>query len=289
MMLSRRAILPLPLLTLLPSAAQAVGFAPLRIAAEAIERTTGGRVGIAVGFARQAGHALYRAEERFAMCSTFKLALCAQLFHSAERKRLSLDEALHVRAADMVPHAPITEPLIGKTATLRTLAAAAMVQSDNPATNLILRKLGGPKAFTRWVRTLGDRTTRLDRYEPMMSEGLPGDPRDTTSPAAMLTLVQRLLFGPTLSPDVRQQLVAWMHASETGNNMLRAGLADGWREGNKTGSGDRGIRNTISIITPPAGEPLLLTVYMAGVGKTRDEREAHFPSLARALIESLAI
>lgn len=288
-MISRRAVLPLPLLTLLPAARKAVDFAPLAAAAKAVEQSSGGRCGLAVLDTASGQRFAVRADERFPMCSTFKLALAAQLLHSAEQGRILLAKAVPIAATDMVPHAPFTQPRIGQSATLLDLAAATMIASDNPATNLILQQLGGPASFTAWVRKQGDKTTRLDRIEPMMSEGLPGDARDTTSPAAMLGLIERLLFGPTLSQESRQQLLSWMHASQTGNDMVRAGLPAGWKEGNKTGSGDRGIRNTISLITPPDRPPLLLTIYIAEAERDIAARNRHHAAIARALVQSLAI
>jgi len=292
MSLSRRAVLPLPLLALLPAAGKAPDFAPLAdaaplaAAAKAVERTSGGRCGLALLDTATGQRFSVRGNERFPMCSTFKLALTAQLLHTAEQGRTTLTTAIPITAADMVPHAPFTQPRIGKSATLLDLAAAAMVTSDNPATNLILRHLGGPPAFTAWLRTQGDKVTRLDRVEPMMSEGLPGDKRDTTSPSAMLALAHKLLFGPTLSAGQRQMLIGWMHASETGNDMVRAGLPTGWKEGNKTGSGDRGIRNTISLITPPGRPPILLTIYIAEAERDIAARNRHHAALARALVQS---
>ncbi|GGI77356.1 beta-lactamase [Polymorphobacter multimanifer] len=285
MLPSRRAVLPLPLLALLPAAASPPSFAPIAAALAATERATGGRCGLALLDTATSQRFTIRGDERFAMCSTFKLALAAQLLDS----KFDLQTTVPITAEDMVSHAPFTQPRIGTSASLFDLAAAMMITSDNPATNLVLRRLGGPAAFTAWVRGQGDRVTRLDRYETMMSEGTPGDPRDTTSPSAMLGLVHRLLFGDALAARNRQQLIAWMHASETGDTMLRAGLPGGWTEGNKTGAGDHGIRNTVSIVTPPGRPPLLLSIYMAGVGTTQPERNAHYPPIARALVESLAI
>lgn len=121
-----------------------------------------------------------------------------------------------------------------------------------------------------------------------MSEGLPGDPRDTTSPKAMLALAQSLLMGQTLSAAARTQLISWMHASETGDDMVRVGLPAGWKEGNKTGAGERGIRNTISLITPPGRPPLLLTIYIAEAERDMALRNRHHAALARALVQSIA-
>jgi len=288
MSLSRRSVLPLPLLGLISSPARAGDASLIEAIAEGIEQETGGRVGLALLDSDSGQSVSLRANERFAMCSTFKLALAGWLLHAADRGRLALDEPIAITAQDMVPHAPFSESRVGQHVSLMALAEAGVVSSDNPAANLLLRRLGGPQGLTEWVREQGDAVTRLDRYETMLNEGAPGDPRDTTSPAAMLALMQRLLLGDTLTPDSRQRVIGWMHGSETGNNLVRAGLPLGWQEGNKTGAGENGIRTIISLITPPGRRPILLCVFMAGVGETLAARNAHFPLLGRALAQLIA-
>ena len=69
---------------------------------------------------------------------------------------------------------------------LGALCAAALELSDNTAANLLLETIGGPEGLTRYARALGDQQTRLDRVEPDLNSAIPGDERDTTTPAAML-------------------------------------------------------------------------------------------------------
>ncbi len=58
--------------------------------------------------------------------------------------------------------------------------------SDNAAANILLKAMGGPAAFTKFMRSIGDETTRLDRNEPDLNSNLRGDERDTTTPRAMV-------------------------------------------------------------------------------------------------------
>ncbi len=270
-------------------AAPAVGrFAPLAAALDRAEARSGGRIGLALLDTADGARYSRAGGERFPMCSTFKLALAGWLLQAADQRRLSLDEPQPVTAADMVvSHAPFAATRVGGSATLFELAKSIVTLSDNPATNILLRRLGGPAGFTQWLRSEGDRVTRLDRWETEMSEGLPGDPRDTSSPDAMLGTVERLLFGNRLSEASRRQLTSWMEASETGNAMLRAGLPAGWREGNKTGSGSLGIRNLISLVTPPGRAPLLVTIFLTCAERDSAAREKHFPPLAREIARSI--
>jgi beta-lactamase class A len=296
-MISRRAVLPLPLLALLPAASPTqrlsraqmqARLARLADTATAVESASGGRCGFAILDLKTGARASFRADERFPMCSTFKLFLAAQVLDAHHRRQLDEQQQLPITAADMVDHAPFTQPRIGQSASIADLAEATMVNSDNPATNLLLSRLGGPDAHTAWLRRISDRTTRLDRYEPMMSEGLPGDPRDTSTPAAMLATSHRLLFGQHLPMTARTRLLGWMHASETGDTMIRVGLPSGWREANKTGSGSRGIRNIISLITPPGRAPLLLVLMLTEAERDIALRNRHHATFAADLAKTIA-
>ena len=130
------------------------------------------------------------------MCSTFKWLLAAAILQRVEAGALSLDERLPVRQQDMVPYAPITSAHVPEgSMTVRDLCAAAVTVSDNAAANILLAPLGGPAALTQFMRDVGDRVTRLDRMEVELNTNLPGDPRDTTTPAAMAHSMEKVLLG----------------------------------------------------------------------------------------------
>ncbi len=198
-----------------------------------------------------------------------------------------MDERLPIRAADMLNNAPFSQTRIGSSASLLEMAEAMCVLSDNPAANLALARVGGPAALTAWLRQAGDTVTRLDRFEPAMNNEVPGDPRDTTTPAAMLATCRKLLAGPLLSAPARGQLLAWMAASRTADTMIRAGLPAGWHEANKTGAGEDHARNIVSIITPPGRPPIWVAAYLFAARSSLDARNSHFPGLGRAIVESL--
>jgi beta-lactamase class A len=169
----------------------------------ALEARAGGRLGVCLldtGSGRLVGH---RLDERFAMCSTFKLPLAALVLRAAEAGRLRLDDAVAITKADLVAYAPVVEPKVGQTLTLAALAEAAQTTSDNAAANLLLARLGGPAGFTAALRGLGDSVTRLDRTEPQLNVVKPGEEHDTTSPRAMAATMARLLTGDVLSAASR--------------------------------------------------------------------------------------
>ncbi|HWV16763.1 MAG TPA: class A beta-lactamase [Cellvibrio sp.] len=207
-----------------------------------------------------------RIEERFAMCSSFKLAMVATCLREADNGRLSLEEILPYSEADLLPWAPVTRKHLAQGGlSIATLAQAAQEMSDGVAANLLVKRLGGPNAVTIKFREMGDTVTRLDRYEPDLGMVLSADTRDTTSPLAYAQLVRRILTGNILRQDSRKRLLEWMQNTATGAARLRAGLPTEWRTGNKTGTGrTEGTTNKcndVAITFPPGKSPIIIAAY----------------------------
>jgi beta-lactamase class A len=118
--------------------------------------------------------------------------------------------------------------------TVAELCEAAVTAGDSTAANLLLASFGGPAALTAYLRSLGNPVTRLDRVELDLNRVAPDDPRDTTSPAAMVQTLRQLIVGNALSKASRGRLTTWMtDAKEAATRRLRVGLPPGWRIANK--------------------------------------------------------
>jgi len=165
--------------------------------------------------------------------------------------------------------------------TVRDLMAAAVTQSDNAATNILLRAVGGPSAVTEFFRTLEDVTTRLDRYEPGLNSNTPDDPRDTTTPRAMVDSMLKIFTQDVLALSSRALLIDWMTASRTGLERVRAGLPRSWNTGDKTGTGENGAVNDIVITFPPQRRPIFIAVYMSESTLTVPELNAAHTEIGR--------
>ena len=166
----------------------------------AIELKSGGRLGFAMMDSTGAILASYRPQERFAMCSTFKTLLAAATLNRVDQGKLSLRRRVSYTEADLLDYAPVVKSHFNaKTGkgmmTVDQLIKAIMVESDNSAANLLLKELGGPASVTAFARNQGDLVTRLDRTEPELNENGISDPRDSTTPAAMVSINHRILLG----------------------------------------------------------------------------------------------
>jgi beta-lactamase class A len=253
----------------------------------AINARVGGRIGVAAldtGTGRQIE---YRPNERFPMCSTFKVLAAAAVLKLVDEGKEHFDRMVAYGKADILEYAPVTkEHLKEGRMTLANLCAAAIEQSDNTAGNRLLRAIGGPSGLTNFLRTIGDETTRLDRIQPDLNTAIPRDERDTTTPAAMRDDLVRLLTGDVLSPASRRQLEAWLAGSKTGAQMVRAGVPTTWRVGDKTGRGDNGTTNDVAVLRPPNGLPIFLAIYSVGSAAPASARTATAAEVARVVAEA---
>ncbi len=254
-----------------------------------LESAHGGRLGVMAldtGTGRRVG---YRSDERFAMCSTFKLALAAQVLARVDAGREQLGRPVRFGEKELLDYAPVAREKVGGGAMgVEEMCAAVVEVSDNTAANLLLESVGGPRGFTAWLRSLGDETTRLDRIEPELNTNLAGDERDTTTPAAMVSTLEKILAGPVLGSSSREKLISWMERCVTGRARLRAGFPAGWRAGDKTGSGAGGATNDLAIAWPPGRAPLIVAVYYSGSGGSVEAREAVLAEVARLVAGKFA-
>ncbi|WP_249136302.1 class A beta-lactamase [Bradyrhizobium tropiciagri] len=248
-----------------------------------IELATTGRLGVAALDMETGLRASHRGDERFPMCSTFKAMLSAAVLHRVDHGESSLDQRVQIEAKDILAYAPVAKQHVGSSMTLSELCEAAITLSDNTAANLLLREIGGPAGFTSFFRSIGDNVSRLDRWEVELNEAVPGDPRDTTSPVAMLKDLQRVVLGDALQPTSRQKLIDWMLANKTGDTRLRAGVPRDWRVGDKTGTGERGTYNDIGVFWPPGRKPIVVTVYLTGASAPVAKCDEVIANVARAV------
>ncbi len=235
----------------------------------------GGRLGLHVFDTESGSRWSFDDGSRYAMASTFKLFLAAAILQRADLGSISLDQQVRIQASDLLSHAPVTSKHVERgTLTVRDLCQAVVAASDNPAANLLLKMMDGPHGLTRFFRAIGDRETRLDRYELDLNSNLPGDPRDTTTPRAMVHSMEQVLIRQVLSPASREMLLGWMINASTGLTMIRKGLPAHWKVGDKTGRGANGAVNDLIIAWPPGRKPILMALYLSESTHTLAELSA---------------
>ncbi|POT57669.1 class A beta-lactamase [Citrobacter amalonaticus] len=253
----------------------------------ALEKSSGGRLGVALIDTADDSQLLYRGDERFAMCSTSKVITAAAVLKQSEDDKNVLHQKMSIKKSDLTNWNPITEKNVDGEMTLAELSAAALQYSDNTAMNKLIDHLGGTDNVTAFARSIGDTTFRLDRTEPTLNTAIPGDERDTSTPLAMAKSLRNLTLGNALGATQRAQLVEWMKGNTTGGKSIRAGLPASWVVGDKTGGGDYGTTNDIAVIWPENHAPLILVTYFTQPQQDAKDRKDVLAAAAKIVTEGL--
>jgi beta-lactamase class A len=246
------------------------------------ERDSGGHIGVYARNLRTRAEVSWRAHERFVMCSSFKASLAACVLARVDRGQARLDEMIAYGPNDLMEWAPVAKQNVEKGAmSVSDMCEAAVEFSDNTCANALLARFGGPPAVTAFWRSIGDTVSRLDHNEPELNRTPPGDPHDTTTPAAMAGNLRSLILEKALSPTSREQLTGWMLGCKTGDNRLRAGLPKDWRIGDKTGNNGKDAAGDIAVTWTTRGEPVLICAYTRGGAPTPRQLDSVFAEIGR--------
>jgi beta-lactamase class A len=286
----RSALLPILAFCLISAAPRAAAVEGFAAKIQTLEARHGGKLGVAAIDLADRRMVSHRGGERFALCSTFKLLLAAAVAARVDRGEETWEKPVAYATADLLDWSPVTgqaEHVSAGEMTVAELCAAAMQWSDNTAANLLLKEIGGPAEVTRFLRATGDSVSRLDRTEPDLNTNLPDDPRDTTTPAAMLATMEKILAGDALSPASRERVTGWMLGNRTGDKRIRAAMDPVWKTGDKTGTGENGAANDVAFVQLPGRKPLLIAVYYTGAAATPAQRDQVIADAAKAVREAL--
>jgi beta-lactamase class A len=254
----------------------------------ALERRVQGRLGFFAIDTASGRTLAHRADERFAIASTFKILLGARVAQGVEAGRWGWNDKVPLHESQRVPHSPAFDRYLPRGhATLAELVQGIVVESDNPCANVLLRHCcESPTGLTAWLRERGDPVTRLDRWETELNENAPGDERDTSTPRAFAKTLQHLLLGPGLKRTSQARLWADLQASRTGLKRLRAGaLEPNWRVIDKTGSGARGAINDVALVFPPGSRaPWVVVAFQSDSRAPTDELNGVHADAMRLLV-----
>jgi len=253
-----------------------------------LEARTKSRFGIAAIDVSTNRRVDYRADERFVMCSTFKVLAVAAVLKRVDENKEKLDRFVPYTEAQLLTYAPVTRAHVKEGGmTLEALCAAAIEMSDNTAANLVLESIGGPEKVTEFARALDDKFTRLDHNEPELNIARPGKDDDTTTPSAMCGDLQRLITSDYLSEGSRTKLERWMQQNQTGSMMTRAAIPADWKVGDKTGRSGDGATNDIAVLRPPTGGPIFIAIYTVDPNDPQEARDHLIADVAKAALELL--
>ncbi|MFC4565327.1 class A beta-lactamase [Nocardiopsis mangrovi] len=227
----------------------------------------------------------YRADERFAYASTHKVFSVGALLRRNSLEEM--EEVVTYSEDDVFGHSPITEQHVDTGMTLLEVGDAAVRFSDNTAANLLFDELGGPSGLDAAMEEIGDDVIQVNRVEPDLSEWAPGDDRDTSTPQAMATSLRAYTLGDALPEEKSAVLIDMLKRNTTGDELIRAGVPEGWEVGDKTGNANYGTRNDIAVVWPPGGDPIVLAVMSSRDAEDDDHDDALIAQAAEVVVDTL--
>ncbi len=254
-----------------------------------IESAARGRLGVSALNMANDNRVEYRAEERFPLCSTFKVMVAAAILQRSASEAQLLQKRIRYKKdqVEKSGYAPVTQKHLADGMTIAELCAATLQYSDNAAANFLMTELGGPAAVTAYMRSIGDDVFRLDRWEPELNSAIPGDERDTSTPAAVERSLEKIALGNALATPQREQLVSWLKGNTTGGKRMLAGVPRGWIVGDKTGTGSYGTTNDAGIIWTAKGTAIVAAIYFTQNDKDAAAREDVIAAATRIVVAAL--
>ena len=187
-----------------------------------------------------------RGDVPFPMASTVKIAVAANYLAQVEHGRRSLDDTIQGKSA-------------------RSLMQRMLIHSDNVATDILLKDLGGPRTLQLWLSQQGVKGLRVDRTiaQLLADKRDLWVIRDSSTPRAMVELLRRIDQGELLKPSSRSYLLGLMAQCQTGRNRMKSLLPTGTLVQHKTGTLN-GLTDDVGFITLPDGRRIAVAFFARG-------------------------
>ena len=262
---------------------------------EQLAKPARGHVGAAVVLLETGAAVDFHGNEHFPMQSVYKLPIGMTILHEVDGGTLKLDEQVRVSADDLVPvlaHSPLRDrhPRGGVDITVRELLRYMLVESDGTASDVLLRRAGGPERVNSYLRGLGVQDIVVATTEKEMTQGDDVQYRNWATPKASVALLRAAQEGRGLSATSRELLLQLMTETTTGPRRLKGLLPAGTPVAHKTGTSNtvRGVTaatNDVGLITLPDGRHLAIAVFVSDSPATVAMRERVIAKMALAAWE----
>jgi beta-lactamase class A len=247
-----------------------------------IARIARGTVGVAYKMTGDPSYDGINTTAHLPMQSVFKFHLALYFLHQVDKKQLSLDQPIPIDKRDWEPkeYSPLRDQYTTppRSLGLQELLRAIIINSDNVACDILFRKAGGPKVVDTYIKSLGITDISITATEAEMHHSWPVQYANWTTPAAMVTLLDKFDAGKILSAASTKLLFNWMSESPRTSNRLK-GLLPGTPVAHKPGTSDvspQGIAaatNDVGIITLPDEKHLLIAVFVSDSKAAEATRE----------------
>ena len=241
-----------------------------------IAQASKGEVGVAAINLRTGASVEYNATQAVSLASTFKVPLAAYAMHLAEVGRLSLSEPVPVAREDMIEPGVLYDHFRHSGTMISTINAIelSITLSDNSATDVVFRRVGGPAPANAWLREKGHGNVNVGTLllKDLFAEQSPSSPppalADTAAlpsptPRAVVNFLADLHRGRIINAEHTATLLDIM--SRTAGERISAQLPPGVKVLHKTGTnigGGTATVNDIGYMQMSNGDWIAIGVYI---------------------------
>jgi beta-lactamase class A len=293
----RPIVIPSPTATPL---SEGVRLSRLQAELDAIARTAPGRLGIAVVDVATGERFTVHGDEAFPLASVAKLAIATVAFRMSDQRKLDLDERIAVTRGDLRHDSDLADDHPrGASFALWELIRAMLVSSDNTASDVVLRRVGGPSIVTDVLRRLNIRNLTVRKSEAELAADVRAKRRfarggeNAGTPNALADLLVGIATQRYTLVDSTNEFLLDLDDVVTGRRRLRAGFPAALRLAHKTGTsatidGTTDATNDAGIVTLPDGRRIAVVALLAESGSDEPFREAVLARVARAVANAYA-
>jgi beta-lactamase class A len=286
---------PLSLLALFTLAAPLIAQTPLHQQLATIATDARGQVFVACSLPGVALDCNLNPHGHPPMQSTFKLPLAVAVLQQVERGKLTLDQPIRFLPSDRYPgtYSPLQDahPEANIDVSLHDLLQLSVGKSDNTATDILLRLIGGPQAVQESMNKLELPAIHVRDSERGLHDNFQAQYRNYAEPAAMVALLRMLADHSPLSAEHTALLNRWMTESSTGPHRIKGLLPAGTMVAHKTGTsgeqhGFAPATNDVGLITLPNGQRLALAIFVTDAHADEATRDTVIARIAKAIYDS---
>ncbi len=233
--------------------------------------------------------------EMFPLQSVFKFHVAAKVLDLVDKDSLKLDQSIAIKSSEILvnTYSPLRDEHGVKDMTMRldSLIYYMVSTSDNNACDILLRRIGGPKAVNDYFKTVGISETQIEVNEEEMHQNWETQFRNIATPLSVVKSLHKFYLREYLTGNSHDFLWAMMANSITGKNRIKAGIPKGTSIAHKTGTSDRNqdgvsaATNDAAIITLPDGRVFIIAVFVTDSRETDDVNEKIIADITKAVVE----
>jgi len=260
----------------------------LRDRIEQISQAARGRVGVKATVLETGESVTLNGNQQFPMQSVYKFPIAMAVLAQVDQGKLKLDQKIRVEASDVLQGSRILdEKSQGMEFSLAELLKYMVSESDNTASDVLLRQVGEPRIVTEYLRGLGVNNIVVANTEKELGQDTAVQYRNYATPDAAVVLLRAFHEGKGLSKSSQALLLQLMTETTTGPKRIKGLLPDGTVVAHKTGTsstvnGVTAATNDVGLVTLPNGRHMAIAVFVSDSGANDAVREEVIAKVAKA-------